>query len=554
MIRNEILKALRAATGSEDIKLDIPSVKDHGDYATSIALGKGECYTKELVSKLRANSELNNIISKIEIAGPGFINFFISDEALLQTVANPVSPFSLEEDGRRRTVIVEYSSPNIAKPFGVGHFRSTIIGNALANLLEADGWEVHRDNHLGDWGTQFGKLIYKIKAQSSKLKTTTEDLNLTIKELVDLYVEFHTEAEKDPTLEGKAREEFRLLEAGDPENRKIWQYCVDVSLKEFNKVYEILGIKFTENDGLGYGESYFETMMPEVIKELSEKGLLKEGKEGAKLVFFENDKYPPLMIVKKDGTTLYATRDLAADKFRLEKYGKDTIIINEVGAEQSLYFQQLFEVERMLGWVKEGQRVHVKHGLFRFADRKMSTRRGDIIWFDDVLKEAISKARKFGSNQKLAQEVAVGALKWNELKRDPVKDIIFDWDEILNMDGNSGPYLQYTYARTASILSKADSEVLKRTTASKPFDDSERKVARVLLHFPEIVKDAANFYSPHILANYLFNLAQEFNSFYNSERVIDHEREGTRLLLVKAVGAAIKKGLNLLGIEAPSKM
>ncbi|OGM33431.1 arginine--tRNA ligase [Candidatus Woesebacteria bacterium RIFCSPHIGHO2_01_FULL_44_21] len=556
MIKDEIIIALQQVTGSEDIKLDMPSNKDHGDYATSVAITLAKRQKKnplelarELVSKLENDSELRRVVSKIEVADPGFINFRVSDEALVDNILHPLTPSSKLEEGQggvlsgERKAVVEYSSPNIAKPFGIGHFRSTIIGDAVANLLEATGWKVYRDNHLGDWGTQFGKLIYKLKSVNRE--------NLTIKDLVDLYVEFHKEAEQDPTLEDKAREEFKKLEEGEPENRKIWQFCVDVSLKEFKRVYDVLGIKFTENDGLGYGESYFEHMIKPVIDELQEKGLLKSGEDDAKLVFFPDDKYPPLMIVKKDGTTLYATRDLATDKFRLDKYGRDVVIVNEVGAEQSLYFEQLFELEKMLGWVKEDQRVHIKHGFFRFVDRKMSTRKGDIIWLDDVIAQAIEKARKFGSDEKLSKTVAVGALKWNELKRDPIKDIVFDWDEILSMDGNSGPYLQYTYARTASILSKV---VPEKQSISEPFDEKEKSVARVLIHFPEIVQSAAINYSPHVLANYLFSLAQEFNSFYNAERVLGHEREEARLLLTEAVGNVIKKGLDLLGIEAPEKM
>jgi len=574
-IKSKIIDALQKATDSEDIKLDIPNISGHGDYASSLALSEAKRQkknplelAKEIVLKLQNDSELKKILSKIEVAPPGFINFWVSDEALVGTInkinygvgVSLMKPDSGRDESRpySKKAVVEYSSPNIAKPFGIGHFRSTIIGDAVANLLESSGWEVYRDNHLGDWGTQFGKLIYKIKTQNSKLKTTTKNLNLSIKDLVNLYVEFHKEAQEEPGLEDKAREEFRKLESGDPENREIWQYCVDVSLEEFNRVYDVLGIKFTENDGEGYGESYFEDKMQPVIDELQEKGLLKEGEDGAKLVFFPGGKYPPLMILKKDGATLYSTRDLATDRFRLGKYGKDIVIINEVGAEQSLYFQQLFEVEKMLGWIKERQRVHIKHGFFRFADRKMSTRRGDVVWLEDVISQAVAKAKEFGSDEKLAQEVAVGALKWNELKRDPAGDIIFNWDEVLNMEGNSGPYMQYTYARTRSILDKANGTAVSRVPEIKGgsinFDEKERRLASVLIHYSEIVKNAAINYSPHVLANYLYELASEFNSFYNSERIIGSEREETRLALVKAVGEVIKNGLGLLGIEVPSKM
>lgn len=574
MVYDDILSTLRRITASEDIKLDTPADAKHGDYATNVALvvakrqGKSPNeVAQELVKKLNKDSELKAVVDNIEIAGPGFINFFVSGEVLSsQAVEMAGGNIAHPSPSEHKKVVVEYSSPNIAKPFGIGHFRSTIIGDAVANLLEATGWEVHRDNHLGDWGTQFGKEIYAIKTWGDE-KELNESKN-PVKELVALYIRFHKEAEKDPSLEDKAREWFKKLENGDEEARRLWQKCIDWSMKEFGRVYEVLGIKFTENDGVGYGESYFESKMAAVIEELSSKGLLKEGKEGAKLVFFEGDKLPPLMIVKKDGTTLYATRDLATDRFRLDTYGNDVVIINEVGAEQSLYFQQIYEIEKMLGWVKDGQRVHIKHGLFRFKDKKMSTRKGNTIWLEDVINEASEKARKFGSDEKLAKEVSVGALKWNELKRDPIKDIIFDWDEILSMEGNSGPYLQYTYARTKSLLSKKSFDVAQdddkdinlhhQLTKNKgvpmPFDDKEKEVARVLIHYPEVVEDAAINYSPHVLTTYLFNLAQTFNSFYNSERVLGGEREEERLVLSEAVGQVIKDGLGLLGIAAPEKM
>ena len=564
MFSDQVLKALKEATQSEDIKLDIPSSLDHGDWATSVALSLSKRYkkpsievAKEIVTKLENNDELKKIISKIEIAGPGFINFWVSDEALIAEVIKALGEhYVTSEDYKGRKVVVEYSSPNIAKPFGIGHFRSTIIGDAIANLLEATGHTVFRDNHLGDWGTQFGKLIYAIKAWGNMEEI--ERSENPVKGLVDLYVKFHEEAEKDPSLEDKAREWFKKLENGDLEAKVLWQKCVDLSLKEFERVYKILEIKFTENDGLGYGESYFELMMAPVVEELKKKNLLKDGKEGAKIVEFPSDKLPPLMILKSDGATLYSTRDLATDKFRLEKYGKDVVILNEVGAEQSLYFQQLYELEKMLGWVEDGQRVHISHGLFRFKDRKMSTRKGNIVFLEDVITEAIKEAEKFGSNKELAETVAIGALKWNEVKRDPIKDIIFDWKEILSMDGNSGPYLQYTYARARSVLEKSNitssSQLLEKIGGSNQFDEKEKEVARVLVHFSEIVKDAAINYSPHVLATYLFNLAQTYNSFYNSERIIGTEREEIRLLLTGATGQIIKNGLTLLGIKAPEKM
>lgn len=558
-IRGELKSLIERATQSEDIKLDVPTNHSHGDYATNIALVIAKRQNRnpievagEIAAKLKEQDRFNAIVQSVEIAPPGFINFWLTETILALGIDKYLSTIDFTGAQEKKKIVVEYSSPNIAKPFGIGHFRSTVIGDAVANLLEAVGNTVHRDNHLGDWGTQFGKQIYAIKTWGDE-KLIEESEN-PVKELVDLYVKFHEEAEKDESLNDRAREWFKRLEDGDAEARRLWEKCVDWSLGEFKSVYDILNVRFTENDGVGYGESYFEPKMAKVLEELDQKGLLKEGEGGAKLVFFADDKLPPLMITKKDGTSLYATRDLAADKFRLDTYGDNTLIINEVGAEQSLYFSQLFELEQMLGWVKAGQRVHVKHGLFRFTDRKMSTRKGDIVWLNDVIDEAIARARSLGSDKKLAPKVAVGALKWNDLKREPVKDIVFEWDQILAMDGNSGPYLQYTHARAKSILGKVDFRVPEKLTISEPLNDKEKSLARVLFHFRETVQDAAKFYSPHMLANYLFVLAQEFNSFYNSERMIGSERESARLELTAAVANVIATGLGLLGIDAPDKM
>jgi len=460
--------------------------------------------------------------------------------------------FGSKNEDLNKKVVVEYSSPNIAKPFTIGHLRSTIIGNAIANLLQANGWEVFRDNHLGDWGTQFGKQIYAIKTWGDEKKI--ENSQNPVKDLVALYVKFHEEAEKNPELEDKAREWFKKLENGDLEAKRLWKKCVDWSWKEFEKIYRELGIKFTENGGLGYGESFFEDKIKPVIKELEDKKLLKKS-EDAELIFYSNDKFPPLMIIKKDGATLYATRDLATDKFRLEKYSKDTLIINEVGNEQSLYFSQLFEAEKMLGWIKDGQRIHIKHGLYRFKDERMSTRKGNTTRLEDVLQEAVKRAKKLGSeDETIAEKVGIGAIKWNDLKRSSNLDIVFDWDEILNMQGDSGPYLQYVYARTQSVLSKMSENVSLQSISSFPLTSEELSLMRTVYRYPEVVKEAGEKFAPNILCNYLFDLAKKFNLFYQKCKIIGSKEQNSRLSLTKAVGSVIKNGLNLLGISAPEKM
>ncbi|MCD8484533.1 arginine--tRNA ligase [Candidatus Woesebacteria bacterium] len=444
----------------------------------------------------------------------------------------------------------------MAKPFTIGHLRSTIIGDAVANLLEATGWTVKRDNHLGDWGTQFGKQICAIKKWGDEEEIAQSER--PVKKLVELYVKFHAEAEENPELVDEGRAWFKKLEDGDLEARRLWQKCIDWSWKEFNQIYEELGVRFTENDGRGYGESYFEDKMDVVVEELETKNLLTDS-EGARLVFFPDDQYPPLMVIKKDGTTLYATRDLATDKFRLQKYGADVRIINEVGAEQSLYFQQIFAIELMLGWVEPDQRVHVKHGMFRFKDGKMSTRKGNVIWLEDVLQEARERAQQLGDDpehaQTIASAVGIGALKWNDLKRSAHLDVVFDWDEMLSMEGNSGPYMQYTVVRGKSVLQKwQESGFTATATTEADITPEGLEILRLLSRYGEAVERAAQEYAPHLLANALFEIAQSFNTFYNKHQIVADGVPQVRIDLVNATVAVLSHGLGLLGIETVDRM
>lgn len=592
MIKQEIAKLIQSALqkqGIDDVKtiVDYPADAKHGDYASNVALvvakkvGKAprevaEEIVKELgvrnqppKASLAKGGELG-LFEKIEIAGPGFINFFIADKVLMESV----SAFEIPSIGKGKKVVVEYSSPNIAKPFTIGHLRSTIIGDAVANILDAVGYEVHRDNHLGDWGTQFGKQIYAIKTWGNEEEIENSDR--PVKLLVDLYVKFHEEAEKNPVLEDEGRAWFKKLEDGDHEARRLWQKCVDWSWKEFNVIYQQLGVSFTENNGRGYGEAFFEEKMMPVIEELNQKGLLQEGKEGAQIVEYpEERKLPPLMILKKDGATLYSTRDLATDKFRKGHYkDDDLLIINEVGAEQELYFKQLYALEEMLGWFRPEQRVHIKHGLYRFKEGKMSTRKGNVIWLEDVLAEAQKRAATLGDDRAgvVPEVVGIGAIKWNDLKRDSKQDIAFDWEEIVNMQGNSGPYLQYVYARTQSVLRRGERLAVRSDLPAgkagrlevrgEKLEVEEREVLRLLARFDEVVVEAAVRYAPNVLCTYLFELAQAFNLFYQKHSILNPSTplrdEGDvqtfRLGLTASTGKVIKQGLNLLGIEAPEKM
>ena len=478
MITEVLTQALSSALADYGVKkavvsLEHPVEEQFGDWSSNAALQYIKQVTQfaqpkelatALVGKLQQTLKTNPAIESVSVAGPGFINFTLSQSYWLSQLERLGAVKDAREliahSGAGKTAIIEYSSPNIAKPFTVGHLRSTIIGDAIANLYEALGWQVHRDNHVGDWGTQFGKLLYALTTWGDRV--TIAKSARPIKALVELYVQFHQAAAENPALEDYGREWFKRLEDGDKEARELWQWCVDLSWQEFDRIYQQLNIKFTENNGRGYGESFFENRMDQVIEILEEKlpqeqlethgGYYGEGEDGAKLVFFKNEALPSLMILKKDGATLYSTRDLATDYFRLQHYDSPTLIINEVGAEQTLYFKQLFRVEEMLGWYQSGQRVHVRHGLYRFKDKKMSTRKGEVIWLEEVIHEAHKRALVLSKgNEASAAAVAIGALKWNDLKSEAARDIVFDWQAMLSMKGNSGPYVQYAAVRAQSV-------------------------------------------------------------------------------------------------------
>jgi len=554
------------------VKLEKPARAEFGDLSTNLAMLSHQQVQDQfksprdlalaIIEQIKRHDH-DQLIKELSLAGPGFINLHLSDQYFLrqlQLLANQ-STLQLQNLGQGKTVIVEYSSPNIAKPFTVGHLRSTIIGDSVANILEASGYRVFRDNHLGDWGTQFGKQIVAIKKFGDESVIANSDR--PVEELVALYVKFHQEAEIDPSLEDEARAWFSNLEQGDQEARRLWQHCIDWSFKEFAEIYEQLGVSFTENNGRGYGESFFEPMLQPLIQELQASGLAKAGKEDAILIFYPDDELSPLMIAKKDGSTLYATRDLATDKWRKDnpRYqnpdGSPPLVINEVGAEQAFYFQQIYRAEELLGWYQKGQRVHVKHGLYRFKEGKMSTRKGNVIWLQEVLAKAKDKALSFTKDEEIAQAVSIAALKWNDLKRKSEININFDWEEILNLQGNSGPYMLYSYARAMSVLNKAatSQEVGEANQSKLALTDLEKTLIAALMEFADVVARSASEFSPHYLCNYLFDLAQNFNSFYNKHQILkDSVKRDLRLQLVRQTATTLKEGLALLGIKTMAQM
>ncbi|MCX6759051.1 MAG: arginine--tRNA ligase [Candidatus Nealsonbacteria bacterium] len=546
-----------------EIKIEHPEEKVHGDYSTNVAMVIAKLVRKnpiEIAKLINWKLEIGNwkFLNKIEAVEPGFINFFLSNSVLtkeLKIILKEKEKYGSSKVGKGKTVIIDYSSPNIAKPFGIGHLRSTIIGQALYNIYKFLGWKCIGDNHLGDWGTQFGKLIVAIKKWRMK--------DFSVRELENLYVKFHKEAEKNPKLEEEARREFKNLEKGEKTARKTWKKCVEISLKEFDKVYKLIGIKID----YALGESFYQGMFEAVVQETIKKEIALKS-QGALVIKYPKDKLPPAMLLKSDGATTYLTRDLATVKYRLKKWKPD-LIIYEVGADQKLHLKQLFEAVELLGWAKRTEFFHVAHGLYRTKTGKFSTRKGKTIHLEEVLKEAIEKTREIieksetgqelskEEKEKIAKIVGIGAVKYNDLFQHYSKDIIFDWDKILNLKGNSAPYLQYTFARCQSVLKKAKLETEPEKVEVLTFNKEEKDILREIYKFPEIVKEAADRFSSNLICNFIFDLAQKYNLFYNLHSIIKAqpaELKIFRLTITACVAQVLKNTLNLIGISAPEKM
>lgn len=567
-VKEIIYKAIEEVFGPANFSVEHPGDLSRGDYATNIAmvmakqLGKNPReLAEETVTKLMKDERLLEIVEKIEVAGPGFINFWIKDKVLVEGLSEMLrnDTHCLDADFMAgKKVLVEYSSPNIAKRFSVGHLRSTIIGQALFNLFKHSGAEVTNDNHLGDWGTQFGMIVAAIEEKN------LEVIKMSVTELENLYVEFNRRIAEAPELKERAREAFVRLENGDISARKIWQDCIGVSMKEFDEIYQKLGVEFEHE----YGESVYEKAMPGIIKEALESEVAVEGERGALIVKFEKDgkEYmPPAMLRKTDGTTTYFTRDLATIRKRLDEPElKSDLYVYEVGAEQTLHFKQVFGAAKLL-WedAKEVEFQHVAHGMMTFGGEKMSTRKGTTIKLEDVIFKAGEEAKLMAKNkvtENESEKIGIGAVKYNELRRSPEINYDFKWKEALSMEGNSGPYLQYVYVRTRGILKKSGTKTPHYAKASRgrqELNGDERGLASWLvlrIGEGEMVESAAKNFAPHLICQTLFELSQKFNGFYDRNRVIGVEEEKLRLLLVAVTGLVIKSGLEILGIETVEKM
>lgn len=506
---------------------------------------------KDLAEKL----QLPQAVDRIESVG-GYLNFFLrpTDVAtlVLQGVSSQGDNYGESLIGQGKSVVIDFSSPNMAKPFGVGHLPTTVIGNSISLLHRAIGYNVVRINHLGDWGTQFGTMIvaYLNWGENDPL---IED---PVQRLYQLYVRFHQEEDENPALRDEARAWFKRLEEGDPEATRLWQLFCDVSLANLKKVYNKLGIEFDYFTG----ESFFQDRLQETIERIKAAGVT-EISDGA-LVVPLGENLPPCILQKSDGATLYATRDLAAAFYRHEQYNPEEILY-VVAMDQALHFQQIKLVLQKMGLPWAEAITHVPFGLVKLPEGKMSTRRGRMIVLDDVLQEAIKRVSDIISEKNpglqnkegVARQVGIGAVLFGPLKNSRIKDVIFDWNEILSFDGETAPYLQYTHARCRSLLRKAGIDALPHDLGGL-VDEHSQAVLKLISEFPEVVQKAARTYEPSTLSRYLLDLGQSFNRFYHHCRIIGEEAavEQSRLALVAAVAHVLRKGLSLLGIEAPEQM
>lgn len=569
--KSEIAKILKKeieGLSLEDLYLllEIPQDEGMGDYALPcFKLAKEFRKAPNVIAEeIKEKISKEGLFMKVE-AVSGYVNMFIDRKYYTVNVLGDAIEEGLFEKGpdigKNRRVLVEYSSPNIAKPFHIGHIRSTVIGHSIYKIYHYLGYDALRLNHLGDYGTQFGKMIVAYRNWGNK-----EDvINSPIETLLSYYVKFHEEAEKDPGLEEEARKAFNRLENGKEEEVALWQWFRDESLKEFNRVYDLLGISF---DSL-LGESFYSDKMDRVVKELREKGLLKES-EGAMIVDLEPYKLPSALITKSDGSTLYITRDIAAAIYRKEAFDfhKNLYI---VGNQQILHFQQWMKIIELMGyhWAKDC--VHIPFGLVSLEDGdNLSTRKGKVVFLEDVLNKAVEKTREIILEKNVntdnlletAKIVGIGAVVFNELSNSRAKDYVFSWDKVLNFEGETGPYVQYTYARASSILRNAEPELLEKVMEqgvvepSYLITDSAFRLVRLIYKFDEVVVEASERYEPSVIARYVVDVAQAFNRYYHEEHILveNIEEQLSKLALVVVTRSVIKEALNLLGVTAPEKM
>lgn len=536
--------------------IEIPNNPDHGDLAfPTFSLAKvfrkaPQAIAQEIVDQLPTEA-----FTKVEALGP-YINLSLKRQPigaeLIELISEEKDNYGKVDIGGGASMTIDFSSPNIAKPMSMGHLRSTVIGNAIAKIAEKANYKAIRINHLGDWGTQFGKLIVAYKAWGDPEKVKNDPIN----ELVKLYVEFHERAEEDPELDGQARAAFKKLEDGDQEMYELWEQFRNESLKEFQYVYDMLDIDFDAFSG----EAFYNDKMQGVIDELEESGLTKLD-QGASIVDLEEWDLPPALIKKSDGASLYITRDLAAATYRKNTYdfAKNVYV---VGNEQSVHFRQLKAVLTKMGkdWAEDI--VHVPFGLITLDGKKLSTRKGKIVLLEEVLKEAVeialqqieAKNPNLENKEEIAHEVGVGAVVFHDLKTDRMNNFDFKLEEIVQFEGETGPYVQYTYARSMSLMRRYGKEITSDIDFNLT-DDYSWEIIKKLVDYPRIISYAIDRYEPSFIAKYILQLAQLFNKYYANVRILNEDDQiESRMALIKVMTIVIKDALSLLGVKAPEEM
>lgn len=565
--KEQIAEGLARETGLDAnellYKIETPPDRKMGDYAFPTFMLAKTMRKNPAVIAQELKEKLSDVegVREIAVAGP-YLNFFIDTTALAENVLKAVleegDRFGSSDIGKGKTTIVEYSSPNIAKPFHIGHIRTTIIGDSIKRIYKHLGYNVEAINHLGDYGTQFGMMIeaYKRWGDDDIIEKNP------IPELVKLYVRINQEAETNKELLDNSREWFRKLESGDEEAVALWQWFRDLSLDEFKRVYDMLDVEFDSYRG----ESYYSDLMLKAVDEIKAKGLLVED-QGAQIINLDKYNLPPAIIIKSDGSTIYLTRDIATAIFRKDTYDfyKNIYV---VGSQQNLHFQQLKAILKEMGYDWADDCVHVPFGMVSLPEGTLSTRRGKVVYLEDVLNRATEKVddilrereEKNGytmeNREELARQVGIGAVKFQELFNQRIKDYVFDWDRTLSFDGETGPYVQYTHARMHSLLEKGAFDPAKSVDVKALTLDDEKELLQQLYGFNQVIVDSHEKYEPYLVTRYITECAKTFNKYYTNTPILveDDDIKNARLLLVYGVKNMIKIGLNLLGIEAPNKM
>lgn len=569
-IKDEISKI---APDGTNFSVEVPEAAEHGDYASNVAIvlakkeGKNPKEVAEAVALRLRSGQLSRICEKVEIAGPGFLNFFISPKALISSLGSPTPKRSFFEGifSKKKTVIVEYFQLNIAKRPHVGHMRSAIIGDALKRMFLEVGYNAVSDTHIGDWGTQFGILLLEYKDLEPHMRREIFSSGNVFEKLENMYVSGSTNANREPARWELAKKEFVKLEQGDPENRRLWREMVDISMKNLEQSAKLLGLlPFDEHKG----ESSYEKEMPAIVKDALEKKVAVKKEDNSVVVDVSDEGVSEAVLIKSDGASTYVLRDLATIKYRKEKYNfyKNLYVVD---MRQGRHFGQVFEVAKKLGYTTEEEIYehvfHVSYGIVKLPEGTMSTREGNVISIVEVVTEAKNRALKIieekNSNLKnkdeIAMQVGLGALKYFDLSHNRKSDIEFRWDKALSFEGNTGPYLQYTYARLRSILRKHGNTPIMQPNLQVDIDAGERKILLTISRFDEELERALLNYSPNVWADYLYALAQKTNEFYHSHPVLqeaDRSKKEFRLALISKISETLKKGLYLLGIDAPEEM